>query len=90
MGSARDGGLRLLEATPPAASIVVARSAARMKRATDKPRGTHVVRAFSASPHDEISPERHRWRLEAPADISQRIDDLYGTLIRAVAKRAPF
>src|SRR6266851_1435338 len=59
LGPARDGP-RPLEAMPPAASNLVARSAARMKRANDKPRGTHVVRAFSASPHDEISPERHR------------------------------
>jgi hypothetical protein len=61
-----------------------------MKRATDKPRSTHVVRAFRRVPHDEISPKRHRQRLEAPAYVRQRIDDLYGTLIRAVAKRAPF
>jgi hypothetical protein len=27
--------------------------------------------------------------LDAPAYIRQRIDDLYGTLIGAVAKRAP-
>jgi hypothetical protein len=42
------------------------------------------------SPHDEISPERHRQRLDAPAYVRQRIDDLCGTLIGAVAKRAPF
>jgi hypothetical protein len=62
-----------------------------MKRATDKPRGTHVVMAFRRVPHDEISSKRHRQRLEAPAYVRQRIDDLYyGTLIRAVAKGAPF
>jgi len=61
-----------------------------MKRATDKSRGTDFVRAFQASPHDEISPERRRQRLDAPAYVRQRIDDLYRTLIGAVAKKAPF
>jgi hypothetical protein len=41
-------------------------------------------------PHDEISPKRRRQRLDARADIRQRIEDLYRTLIGTVAKRAPF
>jgi hypothetical protein len=60
-----------------------------MKRATTKPGETDFVRAFSASPHDEISPERRRQRLDTPTYFRQRIDDLYRTLIRAVAKRPP-
>jgi hypothetical protein len=52
--------------------------------------GTDFVRAFSASPPDEISPERHRQRLDAPAYVRQRVDDLHRTLIGAVAKKAPF
>jgi hypothetical protein len=59
-----------------------------MKRATDNPRGTHLLRASRRVSHDEISPERHRRRLDAPAYIRQRIDDLYRTPIGAVAKRA--
>jgi len=38
-------------------------------------------------PHDEISPKCHRQRLDPPAYIRQRIDDLYRTLITADAKR---
>jgi hypothetical protein len=32
----------------------------------------------------------HCQRLDAPAYVRQRIDDLYRTLIGAVAKKAPF
>jgi hypothetical protein len=61
-----------------------------MKRASDKPWERISLGPFWRVPHDEISPKRHRQRLDAPAYIRQRIDDLYGTLIRAVAKSAPF
>jgi hypothetical protein len=44
---------------------------------------------FRRFPHDEISPKRHRLRLDAPAYIRQRIDDLYRTLIGAVRQKAP-
>jgi len=89
LGTARDG-LRPLEATLPS-TFHCGRAKRRQSEARHRQTpGRDCVRALSASPHDEISPKRHRQRLEAPAYVRQRIDDLYGTLIRTVAKTAPF
>ena len=90
MGTARDG-LRPLEAASPAASIVVAQRRHQIEARHRINAGDRISLGPSRRvPHDEISPERHRQRLDAPAYVRQRIDDLYRTLIGADAKKAPF
>jgi hypothetical protein len=48
------------------------------------------LRPLRASSSSRDLAERLCQRLDAPAYVRQRIDDLYRTLIGAVAKKAPF
>jgi hypothetical protein len=66
LGTTRDG-LRSLEATLPS-GFYCGRAKRRQSEARHRQTpGPRCVRALSASPHDEISPKRHRERLDAPA-----------------------